>query len=131
MTRREALASAMAAIRDYETTLGRRMLAVLKRHGAVIYGVSDEARLAHRVPTFCFNIPGITPQTLAEEMGKAEIGLRDGHMFSPRLMARLGLSMETGAVRVSLVHYNTLAEIDRFDRVLGEILARHGAPARS
>ena len=46
-------------------------------------------------------------------------------------MARLGLSMETGAVRVSLVHYNTMAEIDRFDRVLGEILARHGATARS
>ncbi|MET0599889.1 MAG: cysteine desulfurase-like protein [Mesorhizobium sp.] len=129
--RREALASAMAAIRDYETTLGRRMLAVLKSHGAVIYGVSDESRLAQRVPTFCFNIPGITPQILAEEMGKAEIGLRDGHMFSPRLMARLGLSMETGAVRVSLVHYNTMAEIDRFDRVLGEILARHGATARS
>jgi selenocysteine lyase/cysteine desulfurase len=39
-------------------------------------------------------------------------------------MARLGLSMETGAVRVSLVHYNKVEEIDRFDRVLTDILAR-------
>ena len=76
--RREALASAMAAIRDYETTLGRRMLAVLKSHGAVIYGVSDESRLAQRVPTFCFNIPGITPQILAEEMGRPRSGSATG-----------------------------------------------------
>jgi cysteine desulfurase family protein (TIGR01976 family) len=123
-SRREALAAAMAAIRDYEIMLAGRMIAVLKKHGAVIYGISDESRLNHRVPTICFNIAGITPQQLAAEMGKANIGLRDGHMFSPRLMARLGLSMEHGAVRVSLVHYNKVEEIDRFDRVLGEILAR-------
>jgi selenocysteine lyase/cysteine desulfurase len=29
-------------------------------------------------------------------------------------MERLNLSMDKGAVRASLVHYNTLAEIDRF-----------------
>jgi cysteine desulfurase family protein (TIGR01976 family) len=125
--RREKLAAAMREIRAYETVLAREMIRVLKRHGAVIYGVSGENRLDRRVPTICFNIDGITPQKLAAEMGKARIGIRDGHMFAPRLMARLGLSMETGAVRVSLVHYNTLGEIERFDRVLGEILARHRA----
>ena len=114
----------MSAIRNYEMMLAGEMIAVLKRYGAVIYGISDESRLDRRVPTICFNIAGITPQELAAEMGAAGIGLRDGHMFSPRLMARLGLSMETGAVRVSLVHYNKIDEIDRFDRVLGEILAR-------
>ncbi len=123
-SRREALAAAMAAIRDYETVLAGKMIAVLKKHGAVIYGISDESRLDRRVPTICFNIAGITPQEMAAEMGAARIGLRDGHMFAPRLMARLGLTMEHGAVRVSLVHYNKVEEIERFDRVLGEILAR-------
>jgi len=47
--------------------------------------------------------------------------VRDGHMYSPRLMRRLGLSPETGAVRASLVHYNTLAEIQRFGDTLAEI----------
>jgi selenocysteine lyase/cysteine desulfurase len=36
-------------------------------------------------------------------------------------MRRLGLREESGAVRVSLVHYNTIAEIERFGRVLGNI----------
>jgi selenocysteine lyase/cysteine desulfurase len=69
-------------------------------------------------------MPGITPQEFATEMGEAGIGLRDGHMFAPRLMKRLGLSMETGAIRVSLVHYNKVEEIARFDSVLTEIMAR-------
>jgi selenocysteine lyase/cysteine desulfurase len=40
-------------------------------------------------------------------------------MYSPRLMARLGLS-SGGAVRASLVHYNTAAEIARFGAALRE-----------
>jgi selenocysteine lyase/cysteine desulfurase len=39
-------------------------------------------------------------------------------MYSPRLMKRLGLTKDAGAVRVSLVHYNTFAEIHRFANVL-------------
>jgi selenocysteine lyase/cysteine desulfurase len=39
-------------------------------------------------------------------------------MYSPRLMRRLGLSPDSGAVRISLAHYNTKEEIDP----LGEIL---------
>jgi cysteine desulfurase family protein (TIGR01976 family) len=121
-SRREALAAAMAAIRSYEQTLSREMIAVLKRHGAIIYGISEEEKLGGRVPTICFTIPGITPQEVATEMGKRRIGIRDGHMFAPRLMKRLGLSMETGAIRVSLVHYNKVEEIARFDKELGEVL---------
>lgn len=128
-SRREALAAAMAAIREYELMLTREMLAVLKKHGAVIYGISDEERLHQRVPTICFNIAGITPQQIATDMGQARIGLRDGHMFAPRLMKRLGLTMEHGCIRVSLVHYNKVEEIARFDRVLGEIIARRKASA--
>lgn len=123
-SRRAALVAAMGAIRAYETTLSRELLAVLKRHGAIIYGISDETKVDGRVPTICFNIPGITPQQIAKEMGEARIGLRDGHMFAPRLMKRLGLTLEQGALRISMVHYNKIEEAARFDQVLGEIIAR-------
>jgi selenocysteine lyase/cysteine desulfurase len=113
----------MAAIRDYEQTLSSKMLSVLKERGAAIYGISDEAQVEHRVPTICFNIPGISPQFLAAELGKRHIGSRDGHMFAPRLMKRLGLTMETGCMRVSMVHYNKVEEIERFGAVLNEIIA--------
>lgn len=123
-SRRDAIVAAMGAIRAYEQTLSKKMLSVLKKHGAEIYGVSDEAQVEKRVPTICFNIPGLTPQYLAAELGRNNIGSRDGHMFAPRLMKRLGLTMETGCMRVSMVHYNKMEEIERFDRVLAEIVGK-------
>lgn len=122
-TRRENIVAGMGAIRDYEITLARAMLRVLKENGATIYGVGDEARVDERVPTFCFNIGDLSPQMIVEEMAARGIGIRDGHMYAPRLMKRLNLAMDRGAIRASLVHYNTLAEVRRFGEALREIVA--------
>jgi selenocysteine lyase/cysteine desulfurase len=43
-------------------------------------------------------------------------------MYSPRLMRRLGLSNDSGAVRASLVHYNTVDEIHEFERVVQDFV---------
>ena len=97
------------------------MLRVLKDIGAEIYGITNADRIQERVPTLCFNLPNVSPARVTEELAKRDIGVRDGHMYSPRLMRRLGLSQETGAVRASLVHYNALAEIQNFAGALTEI----------
>jgi cysteine desulfurase family protein (TIGR01976 family) len=109
---------AMNAIRAYEQTLSIELLRVLKDRKAIIYGIDSAARINERVPTICFNIPTVLPAKVTETAARAGIGIRDGHMYAPRLMKRMNLSKETGMVRVSLVHYNTLAEIHRFAEVL-------------
>jgi cysteine desulfurase family protein (TIGR01976 family) len=116
--RRANLTVAMNSIRRYEQTLSLELLRTLRDCGAIVYGVSDEARIDQRVPTVCFNMPGIAPARVTEILAQAGIGVRDGHMYSPRLMNRLALSAGSGAVRVSLVHYNTVEEIRRFGDVL-------------
>ncbi|RUX56506.1 MULTISPECIES: cysteine desulfurase-like protein, partial [unclassified Mesorhizobium] len=123
-SRRENIVAGMGAIRDYELVLAREMLAVLKDCGATIYGVADEARIHERVPTFCFNIGKLSPQRVVEEMAEMQIGIRDGHMYAPRLMKRLNLSMDSGAIRASLVHYNTVEEVRRFGEALRAIVAK-------
>ena len=120
LTRREAIASAMAAIQRYEMILSQAVLDVLHRHGATVYGITDRAE--GRVPTISFNFAKVPPAQLAQKLADRDIGVRDGHMFAPRLMARLGLTMASGAVRISLAHYNTLEEIARLDQSLGAIL---------
>ena len=120
-SRRGFLQSALVAIRAYEESLSLEMLRVLNHCGAVVYGVADQQRISERVPTLCFDLPNVSPARVTEELAKRNIGVRDGHMYSPRLMTRLGLSPESGAVRASLVHYNTLAEIHRFGVALAEI----------
>ncbi len=109
---------AMQAILVYERSLSLEMLRVLHECKAQVHGISDPARIAGRVPTLAFNIEGVTPAAVTETMARAGIGIRDGHMYSPRLMRRLGLPLESGTIRASLVHYNTVAEIHRFGDVL-------------
>ena len=112
---------AMRAIQSYEQGLSLELARVLRENGAQIYGIDADERVAERVPTFCFNMPGIAPRVVTETLARANIGIRDGHMYAPRLMRRLGVPVESGVARVSLVHYNTLAEIERFGLVLGEL----------
>ena len=120
LTPREAIAAAMVGIQRYEMILSQALLDVLRRHGATVYGITDSAE--GRVPTFSFNVAKMPPAELAQKLASRDIGVRDGHMFAPRLMARLGLTMASGAVRISLVHYNTLEEIAQLDKALGAIL---------
>jgi len=112
------VAHAMHAILGYERDLALELLKVLRDCKARVYGVADPARIANRVPTVSFTLDGVAPSAVTDAMARAGIGIRDGHLYCPRLMKRLGLTLESGAVRVSLVHYNTLAEIHRFGNVL-------------
>ena len=121
-SRRALLVTAMDAIRSYEETLSLEVLKVLEDCEAVVYGVNGDPGVSHRVPTVLFNIDGIAPAVISEELAASGFGIRDGHMYSPRLMKHLGLSPDSGAVRVSLVHYNTLEEIKRFGSALQEVV---------
>ncbi|HEV2271597.1 MAG TPA: cysteine desulfurase-like protein [Steroidobacteraceae bacterium] len=124
---REECRAAMGAIRQYEQSLSLELLRVLRNCGAEVYGQQDARRLQERVPTFCFNLPGIPPAAVTQAAAAEGFALRDGHMYSPRLMRRLGLSLESGAVRVSLAHYNTAEEV----RQLGTVLSRLSQSAPS
>jgi selenocysteine lyase/cysteine desulfurase len=116
--RRTAVRCAMDAIAEYERTLSSALVdAVSSVDGARIHGVTDRAHLGDRVPTVAFTVSGLSSSAIAAELAARGVGARSGHMYSPRLVERLGL-MPGGVVRVSLVHYNTLEEVARFREML-------------
>jgi cysteine desulfurase family protein (TIGR01976 family) len=119
---RADIVRAMQAILAYERGLSLALLKVLHECKAQVYGIADPARVAGRVPTLAFNLPGVAPAAVTETMARAGIGIRDGHCYCPRLMRRLALPQDSGLVRVSLVHYNTVAEIHRFGNVLLDLV---------
>lgn len=112
------LVAGLEAVRHYEQALSLHLLTALHDCGAVVYGVDQPSQVALRVPTVCFNLPGVAPARVTQTLADAGIGIRDGHLYAPRLMRHLGLDLAEGAARVSLVHYNTVDEIDRFAQVL-------------
>jgi len=121
---RQRLGRAMEAICQYERGLSRALLAgVTAIKAATVYGIQDPKAIPQRLPTFLFNLAGVPPATVATKLAAKGIAVRDGNMYSPRLMKRLTLS-EGGAVRASLVHYNTHDEIGRFVNALEEIAGK-------
>src|SRR5262245_16277422 len=110
--RRQAIHHAMQAISSYEMTLSEHMLRGLDDIPSVrVYGLRKPPE---RTPTFCFTVEGLSPATVCENVGRHGFAIRHGHLYCPRLIKRLGLSEDIGAVRASLVHYNTAGEIDGF-----------------
>jgi cysteine desulfurase family protein (TIGR01976 family) len=121
-SRRARLVHAMEAIRAYEASLSQQLIKEMSGlNGMTVYGVRDPLKVDSRVPTVCFNLRGVAPSKVSETCAAQGIGVRDGNMYSPRLLQRLHISADTGAVRASLVHYNTADEIHRFVDVLRKI----------
>jgi cysteine desulfurase family protein (TIGR01976 family) len=118
-SRREAITAGMQAIRAHEAQLSSEFLRRARNIGGLqVYGVTDPDRAVARTPTFSFNLEGLSAADLCEKLIARDLGVRDGHMYSPRLMARLGIE---AAVRGSLVHYNTVGEVTRLADALQEL----------
>jgi cysteine desulfurase family protein (TIGR01976 family) len=117
-----SIRAGMTAIAGYERTLSAALLdEVSDVPGLTVFGVTDRARLDWRVPTLCFDVAGVDSMAISRGFAARDIGLRAGHMYSPRLISRLG-RLPNGVVRASLVHYNTVGEVARFGTALREVL---------
>ncbi len=117
--RRALITRAMEAIRDYESSLSVEFLTALASlENVSIYGITDPALVHRRTPTFCFNVKNKSAADVAVRLARQGIAVRNGNMYSPRVMKRLRITAPDGAVRASLVHYNTVDEIHRFAKIL-------------
>jgi len=103
------------AIVGHERALGERFLAGLPEH-VQLYGLR---RGEGRVPTFCFNVPGRTPEEVAALLAERDLAVWHGNYYAVETMRHLGLP--DGAVRAGFVHYNTEEEVDRLLAALGEL----------
>ena len=120
--RRLALKAAMRAIREYEKTLSRRLLEGLRSLGDItVYGLTDTARLDERLPTVAFTWPRLSPRATAEHLAARGFCVWSGNYYALRLMERLGLEENGGAVRVGAAHYNTDEEVDRLIAALQDV----------
>ncbi|MEX2612010.1 MAG: cysteine desulfurase-like protein [Gaiellaceae bacterium] len=104
------------AILAHEHGLGERFLAGLPE-AVELYGLPT---MTGRVPTFCFNLPGRTPEQVATLLAERDLAVWHGNYYALETMRHLGL--EDGAVRVGMVHYNTEDEVDRLVVALADLL---------
>ncbi|HLX21229.1 MAG TPA: aminotransferase class V-fold PLP-dependent enzyme [Gaiellaceae bacterium] len=106
----------MEVLRAYEHDLGERFLDGLPE-SATVYG---EQTMEGRLPTFLFNLEGVPAATIAETMAARGYGVW-AHDSWYSLGLREKLPYPEDAVRVGLIHYNTVEEIDGFLAELGSL----------
>jgi cysteine desulfurase family protein (TIGR01976 family) len=128
--RRAELVAGMSAVREYEMGLYLRLHDGLASLPSVrIWGIADPRRFDKRTPTAAITLEGVPPREAARLLGNQGIAVWDGDFYAQGLIERLGLAGTGGLLRIGLVHYNTVAEVDRFLVALGAILEHRPTPA--
>ncbi len=130
-TIRQKIEAAYGAITAQEDALTERLLTYLRsRNDCMIVGQSMN-RDSKRVPTIAFRFDGREAADLCRAMDAEKIAMRFGDFHSRRLAEYLGLTDHGGMLRVSMVHYNTIEEVDRFTTALDTILAGEAGLAKA
>jgi cysteine desulfurase family protein (TIGR01976 family) len=107
-TRRERLAASMAVVTSYEDVLFTRLDHALRAMAHVQVLGSP----LYRTPTLSFTVSRMRPRQVAAELARRGVCAWDGDFYSRELFDAIGVNETGGAVRLGLMHYNTVDEVD-------------------
>jgi len=114
---------AFARIAAHEERLAEPLLAWLRGRDDVRIIGRPEAAAARRAPTVAFTVAGRSSREVVEAMDAEGVAIRWGHFYAAQAMGALGIDdAEDGVIRASMVHYNTLDEVDRLVTALDTVL---------
>ncbi len=100
-------------IYSYEEQLMEKLLSFLKsKNNVKLIGKSTHLR-NERMPTVSFTVKNKSSLSIAQDAGKNGIGIRNGDFYAWRCLKGLGINTNDGVVRVSMVHYNTVEEVEK------------------
>ena len=115
---RQRLQESFADYHRHEENLCRYFLQCLQQIDDVqLYG-SPQADCQRRTPTFALTFKRHAPEQVARRLGRHNICVGSGHFYAQGLIQRLNLQDSGGVLRIGMMHYNTLQEIDTLFELL-------------
>ncbi|WP_375469192.1 cysteine desulfurase-like protein [uncultured Nostoc sp.] len=109
---RNQMVQAFDLISIHEEKISDRLLNYLNSKSNVRVIGQSKADRRFRVPTISFVVDGMNSSIIPAKIDQHYIGIRYGDFYAKRLIEYLGLASQGGIVRVSMVHYNTLEEVN-------------------
>lgn len=103
----------------HEEQLMTPLIEFLISKGANIVGSTSTSRDV-RAPTIAFTSDQAEPSDIVEALAAARIGAGHGDFYARRLIDAIGRPQ--GVVRLSMVHYNTVDEVQRTIQALDPVL---------
>ena len=118
----DVVRSAYALFAAHEQSLMEPLVGLLSGRDGVRLVGAETADHSRRAPTFAFHSARRSSVDIYQDLVGAGISCGYGNFYAYRLMQALGLDPDDGVVRLSLVHYNSRAEVDRALEVLDKAL---------
>jgi selenocysteine lyase/cysteine desulfurase len=88
--------------------------------GPRLFGIADPDRAGERVPTFAFDIAGLSPtETKRRLWEEAGVQIADGNHYSAAVYRHLG--RPDGICRASFAHYDNAATVESFLAAVGRL----------
>ncbi|MDZ8222309.1 cysteine desulfurase-like protein [Nostoc sp. ChiVER01] len=109
---RNQMVQAFDLISIHEEKISDRLLNYLNSKSNVRVIGQSKADRKFRVPTISFVVDEMNSSSIPVKIDQHYIGIRYGDFYAKRLIDYLGLASQGGIVRVSMVHYNTLEEVN-------------------
>ena len=75
----------------------------------------------NRAPTISFTFKNISSKNVSTKLIKNGIATRNDNFYAWRCLKTLGISTEDGVIRISMVHYNSIEDVDKLINVLKKI----------
>ena len=98
---------------SHEEQLMEKLLSFLKsKNNIKLIGKSTHLR-NERMPTVSFTVKDKSSLSIAQAAGKNGIGIRNGDFYAWRCLKGLGIDTNDGVIRISMVHYNSMEEVEK------------------
>ncbi|MCP4489084.1 MAG: aminotransferase class V-fold PLP-dependent enzyme [Gammaproteobacteria bacterium] len=110
-------------IQQHENILAAPLLDFLASHKDIHLIGKPDTSDNDRAPTIAFKPLKQSSQSLVYQLQDAGIGTENGDFYAHRLITDLGIDTEDGVVRLSLVHYNQQADVEKIIRELDKAVS--------
>lgn len=109
----QRMAQLQALIAAHETELAAPILDFLGNNDKVRLIGKNHTRDNDRMPTIAFQPLQQSALAVSTKMQDMGIGCESGHFYAHRLLTDLGINVDDGVVRISLVHYNRIEDLEK------------------
>ena len=109
-------------IQQHENLLAAPIVEFLSRHADIQLIGKSHVDDNDRAPTIAFKPLRQSAESLVHTLQDNGIGTENGNFYAHRLITDLGIDPDDGVVRLSLVHYNRQADVEKIVQELDRAL---------
>ena len=108
-------------ISDHEEKLANKLLEFIETKKEIKLIGKKRVINRNRAPTISFTIDGLTSKEASDRLIKEGIATRNDNFYAWRCLKALGINTDDGVIRTSMVHYNSLNDVDNLIKALKSV----------